>query len=118
MVLDTLPIIPIFCRSRRKAKRCSATSRSVEINKNIDPFFPLLKSHNLILQENPNWKDSFYVDVRDPLWAKTVLEDIVPSVLRQGFDGLFLDTLDNPIDLEDKNHEKFSGMTETAAHLW
>jgi polysaccharide biosynthesis protein PelA len=87
-----------------------------EVNKN-SPSFIALKSHNLILQENPNWKDSFYVDVRDPLWAKMVLEDLVPAVLRQGFDGVFLDTLDDAIELERSNPGKYAGMTEAAAHL-
>ena len=87
-----------------------------EVNKNSPSYIPL-KNHNLILQENPNWKDSYFVDIRDPLWAKIVLEEIVPAALRQGFDGVFLDTLDNPIDLEQKNHEKYAGMTDAAAHL-
>ena len=49
--------------------------------------------------------------------AGYAVEEIVPAVIRQGFDGVFLDTLDNPIDLEDKNKEKFAGMSDAAAHL-
>ncbi len=81
------------------------------------PSYALLKSHNLILQENKNWKGSFYVDQRDPLWAKTVIEDLIPAIMRQGFDGIFLDTLDNPIELEETDKGKYAGMKEATVHL-
>jgi uncharacterized protein (TIGR01370 family) len=82
-----------------------------------NPSFASLKSHGLVLQENPNWKGSYYVDIRDPLWAKTMIEDTIPAVLRQGFDGIFLDTLDDPLDLEENDSTKYAGMTEAATHL-
>jgi uncharacterized protein (TIGR01370 family) len=81
------------------------------------PYFANLKSHNLILQENKNWKGSFFVDMRDPLWPKIVIEELVPAVLRQGFDGIFLDTLDNPVELEEQNPSRYHGMTDAAAKL-
>lgn len=87
-----------------------------EVDKNSRSY-ALLKERNLILQENPNWKGSYYVDMRDPLWAKIVLEDLIPSILRQGFDGLFLDTLDNPLALEEQNREKYAGMRDAALHM-
>ena len=46
-----------------------------------------------------------------------VLEEIVPSILRQGFDGVFLDTLDSSIELERANPGKYAGMTDAAVHL-
>jgi endo-alpha-1,4-polygalactosaminidase (GH114 family) len=45
------------------------------------------------------------------------LEELIPSVLRQGFDGVFLDTLDNPLDLEEQSPKRYAGMTDAAAHL-
>jgi uncharacterized protein (TIGR01370 family) len=81
------------------------------------PHYAELKAHNLILMENKNWKGSFFVDMRDPLWPKIVIEDLIPAVLRQGFDGIFLDTLDNPLELEEQNSARYHGMADAAAHL-
>ena len=81
------------------------------------PYFSTLKSHGLILMENKNWKGSFFVDLRNPLWPKIVLEELIPSILRQGFDGVFLDTLDNPLALEEENATRYAGMSDAAAHL-
>jgi hypothetical protein len=38
-------------------------------------------------------------------------------ILRRGFDGIFLDTLDDPIHLEDVQPQKNKGMTAAAAQL-
>jgi uncharacterized protein (TIGR01370 family) len=81
------------------------------------PFFAGLKNHGLVLMENKNWKGSYFVDMRDPMWPKIVVEELVPAVLRQGFDGIFLDTLDNPLDLEEQNSARYHGMNDAAAHL-
>ncbi|MGC8904590.1 endo alpha-1,4 polygalactosaminidase [Thermus sp.] len=45
-----------------------------------------------ILGQNPNW-GSYYVDARKPGWQDLVLSQ-AKDYLAQGFDGLFLDTLD------------------------
>jgi uncharacterized protein (TIGR01370 family) len=81
------------------------------------PYYAILKSHNLILKENKNWKGSYFVDVRDPLWPKIVVEELVPAVLRQGFDGVFLDTLDNSLELEEQNPTLYRGMADASAHM-
>ncbi|MGB9152663.1 MAG: endo alpha-1,4 polygalactosaminidase [Alphaproteobacteria bacterium] len=81
------------------------------------PSYATLQSHGLILKENKNWKGSFFVDIRNPLWPKIVIEDLIPQLLRQGFDGVFLDTLDNPSELEEENPKLYHGMTDAAAHL-
>ena len=80
-------------------------------------WFDDLSRQGLLLAENPNWKGSFYVDLRDRRWTKRVIEEIVPAILFEGFDGLFLDTLDNPIHLERVEPEEYAGMTEAAARL-
>lgn len=80
-------------------------------------YFGEVKEQGILLQENEYWPGSFYVDVRDPRWAKLVIEDLIPQILFQHFDGLFLDTLDNPGDLERKDPERYKGMVEAAAQL-
>ena len=80
-------------------------------------WFDDLSREGLLLAENPTWKGSFYIDLRDRRWTKRVIEEIVPAILFDGFDGLFLDTLDNPIHLERTEPERYAGMTAAAARL-
>lgn len=70
-----------------------------------------------ILQENPNWKGSYYVDLRQKAWTKAVIEELIPHILFEGFDGIFLDTLDNAEFLEESDPEKYRGMRKAAARL-
>lgn len=71
----------------------------------------------VLLEENPNWPGSFHADVRRPEWRAFLLERLVPDVLAKGFQGLFLDTLDNPPFLEARDPRRFAGMTVAAAEL-
>jgi polysaccharide biosynthesis protein PelA len=71
----------------------------------------------LLLEENKNWPHSFMVDVRNPLWAKIVIEKIIPSILTEKFKGLFFDTLDNALFLEEKDPVKYKGMVQAAGEL-
>lgn len=63
-------------------------------------YFEDVKAEGLLLGEHPTWRGSHYVDVRDPRWTRRVIEDLVPRLLRRGFTGLFLDTLDDAAMLE------------------
>jgi uncharacterized protein (TIGR01370 family) len=80
-------------------------------------YFPALKRQKLIIQENKNWKGSHVIDLRDPLYRKIVVEEIIPSMLKDGFGGVFLDTLDSPLELERANPAKYKGMKEAAINL-
>ncbi len=81
------------------------------------PHFDEVKAEGILLQENQFWKGSFFVDLRDPRWTSRVIEELIPAVLRKGFHGLFLDTMDNPVYLEDMQPETYKGMTAAAADL-
>lgn len=81
------------------------------------PWHDRVKGWGLLDQENPNWPGSFYVDLRDRRWVKLVVEELVPALLHAGFDGVFLDTLDNPPHLERTDPKRWAGMTEAAARL-
>jgi uncharacterized protein (TIGR01370 family) len=80
-------------------------------------YFAEVKAENLFRGENENWKGSFFVDVRDPRWTKRVIDDLVPEILRRGFQGIFIDTLDNPRHLERTDPKANAGMVEAAARL-
>lgn len=81
------------------------------------PYFAEVKAESLFRGENENWKGSFFVDVRDPRWTKRVVEELVPEILRRGFQGIFIDTLDNPGHLERLDAKANAGMLEAAARL-
>src|ERR1044072_7073967 len=49
-------------------------------------YFSEVKAQNLVLSENKNWKDSFFIDVRNPLWTRRIIEELIPKILHSGFD--------------------------------
>lgn len=80
-------------------------------------YFQEVRKEGILLQENKDWKGSYFVDVRDKRWAKRVIEELIPNILHQKFDGLFLDTLDNPEYLENLDPEMYRGMEQAAIDL-
>lgn len=87
-----------------------------EVEKTRD-YFEALKAKGLLLGENKNWKDSFYIDIRDKYWSKLVVEELIPRLLFQHFNGLFLDTIDNATYLESLDPQKYKGMKQAAINL-
>lgn len=87
-----------------------------EMNKQRDEF-ARLRDWGILGEENPNWAGSHFIDVRDTRWVALVIEEMVPEILHRGFQGLFLDTLDNPIELERRDPTGNAGMTLAAARL-
>lgn len=61
----------------------------------------------------PERRGYHYVDVRKPQWAADIVERIIPGLLRQGFDGVMLDTADTALNLE----AKYPGMAEATTRL-
>lgn len=81
------------------------------------PHFAQAAAAGLLLDANPNWPDSRYVDLRRPEWETLLLDRILPAMLDQGFDGVFLDTLDDAAFLEARDPVHCAGMTQAAAGL-
>jgi uncharacterized protein (TIGR01370 family) len=81
------------------------------------PYYAAVRAQGILLEENSNWKGSFFVDVRDPRWARRVLDELIPQILQRGFAGVFLDTLDNAAHLERSNPRSYRGMSASAAAL-
>jgi uncharacterized protein (TIGR01370 family) len=106
------PLEPLVDRGKRVLGYLSLG----ELNRQRS-YFDEVKAEGLLLMENPNWPGSFFVDVRDPRWAKRLVEEVIPAILRRGFHGLFFDTLDNPPHLERTDGKKFAGMTAAATGL-
>ena len=79
--------------------------------------FARLQEWGILGEENPNWEGSHFIDVRDTRFVALVIEEMVPAILQRGFQGLFLDTLDNPVELERRDPVANAGMTRAAARL-
>jgi polysaccharide biosynthesis protein PelA len=80
-------------------------------------YFDSAKTEGLLLRENPAWPGSFSVDFRNPRWRRRVIQDLVPAILASGFNGIFLDTLDDAAALERADPQKYRGMIAAAADL-
>jgi len=80
-------------------------------------FWPQISAKTWVLDKNTSW-NSWYVDVRSPEWHEIVLNKIIPVILEQGFNGLFLDTVDNAEYLE-RYHppKKYPGSEEAMVQL-
>lgn len=56
-------------------------------------YFPLLKDRGF-LGKNENW-NSYYINLRDSVSRNILLNEVIPNIIDKGFDGLFLDTIDD-----------------------
>lgn len=74
------------------------------------------RSQGLLTRFNENW-NSWVVDIRDPLWREMLLERIIPRALERGYDGLFFDTLDSPIDMQRRDPDRFKGTERSCVEL-
>ncbi|MBL8665258.1 MAG: endo alpha-1,4 polygalactosaminidase [Candidatus Odyssella sp.] len=115
VVLDSVhhpPIAPLL-----EQKKTVIGYISLGEVENYRDYYKAVEAEGILYEKNPNWPDSRYIDVRDARWTRRVVEDLVPRLLRKGFQGIFIDTLDNPAELERRDPAKFKGMTEAAARL-
>ena len=115
VVLDSVHHPPI--RPLLEQKKTVIGYISLGEVENYRDYYKAVEAEGILYEKNPNWPDSRYIDVRDPRWTRRVVEDLVPRLLRKGFRGIFIDTLDNPAELERRDPAKFKGMTEAAARL-
>lgn len=80
------------------------------------PYYTAVQKSGAVLMENKNWSGSYFVDVRHKFWVTLLIEKIIPDLLRQGYSGLMLDTVDNPIFLASQG-AKYKGMDKAAVKL-
>ncbi len=80
-------------------------------------YFESVKDAPWLVGQNPNWR-AWMVDLRAPEWRRLILRELIPAILAQGFDGLFLDTLDTAVHLEEQvDPERFAGMKDSLVDL-
>lgn len=70
-----------------------------EINQN-EAFFSQFSAQKLLIEENTSWPGAFRIDLRAPQWHTFLLRELIPKILAQGFDGIFIDTIDTAQYLE------------------
>lgn len=81
------------------------------------PYFGLIRDRAVLLRENANWRGSFAVDARRRSWMRLIIDEAIPQILAKGYRGLFLDTLDTLVHLEDSDPQTYRGMRRAAARL-
>jgi uncharacterized protein (TIGR01370 family) len=84
---------------------------------NYRPYFKKLQAKNLLLVPKKNWKGHYVVDIHNPAWSAMVIEELIPALLHQGFDGIMIDTMDSPLQLEADQPARYPGMKEAAVRL-
>jgi uncharacterized protein (TIGR01370 family) len=80
-------------------------------------YFPALREAGAVQEQHPVWTDAHYLDLRHPAWRRTVLEDLVPRAIEEGFTGLFFDTLDDVEFLESRDPARWRGLQQAAVAL-
>lgn len=81
------------------------------------PYVAALDAAGALLAPNPHWPDARMADLRHPAWRAAVVDTIVPAILAQGFDGIFIDTLDNAEAMETRDPATMKGMVAAGAAL-
>lgn len=80
-------------------------------------YFAALAREGALIEAHPHWQDAHFIDIRHQAWAALLLEQVIPGVLAAGFDGVFLDTLDDAELFERRDPKRYEGMQAAAAAL-
>lgn len=80
-------------------------------------YYHDIAQKKLFLGKNPLWAGHHIIDIRKPEWDDYVINVRLPTIISQGFDGILIDALDSPLELEEDNPKKYHGMKEGAIRL-
>jgi uncharacterized protein (TIGR01370 family) len=72
------------------------------------PYWPAIRDQPFLVEPNPDWP-GVRVDIRDRRWQDVLLQDEMPALIGQGYDGVMLDTIDTVPYLENKDPARFAG---------
>ncbi|QCB42646.1 hypothetical protein E5673_10760 [Sphingomonas sp. PAMC26645] len=81
------------------------------------PYFAGLEKAGALRDANPNWPDARLADLRHPAWRAAVLDRLVPAILALGYDGIFIDTMDNAEAMERQDPVANKGMVAAGVSL-
>jgi polysaccharide biosynthesis protein PelA len=75
------------------------------------------RQQSYLVESNPDWPSTMRVDVRDQAWRRIILEEEAPRLLRMGFQGFMLDTIDTAPYLEGRDPARFAGERRAMSDL-
>ncbi|WP_235512226.1 MULTISPECIES: endo alpha-1,4 polygalactosaminidase [unclassified Sphingomonas] len=81
------------------------------------PYFAALDRAGALGIANPDWPDARRADLRHPAWTATVVDQIVAQILQRGYDGIFIDTMDNAEAMERQDPLGAKDMVAAGARL-
>ena len=105
------PLSPLLYRN----KTLLAYLSLAEI-RNDKTYLGEMDKQGLLLGKNPNW-NSRHIDIRNPEWTRKIIEELIPPLIQQGFNGLMLDTADTAIAMEAQGPKKYAGMQQALVNL-
>ena len=76
------------------------------------PYWDQVAGKGYLIKRNKNWDGSWVVDTRSKQWQTLILEQILPRFIKMGFSGIFLDTIDTAIYLEEVHPQQYAGAKE------
>lgn len=82
----------------------------------FDAKLPELLNAKAVLAKNSAF-DSYTVDVRNKTWRNYILKEKIPALIKAGFDGVMIDTVDSAIAFETPDAPQYAGMHYSAAQL-
>lgn len=71
----------------------------------------------VILGPSPWNKEKFLVDIRKTYWLRFILETRLQSILLRGFNGVYIHSLVDAVELESKDPKRYEGMTKAVTTL-
>lgn len=64
------------------------------------PYVAALDKAGALRAPNPHWPDARLADLRHAAWRAELIERAIPAILALGYDGIFIDTMDNAEAME------------------
>lgn len=80
-------------------------------------FYHVFTEKNLLLPASPEIITQYVINIRKPEWSQYVLDTMMPAIMAEGFDGIFIDTLDNVIQPEQADPKKYPDMIKSSVLL-
>ena len=80
-----------------------------------NPYYEETMKEKLLFDENKNWPGSFRVNLANKKWHNIVIKKLIPKIIAKGFEGIFIDTIDTAIYLE--NEKGVKGAIDGAVKL-
>lgn len=107
---------PPFAGQRRKGQILLGYVSTAE-SEDYRDYYPQVQQMGVLKEVSSRWPDHRLIDIREPQWQKFVVEELVPRVLKEGFDGVMLDTIDSALHLEATYPVEYAGMQDAAVEL-